>query len=134
MVGVPVSGIWVGVLTVASSQARAAVMPQVIEPETFGTEDAQVPPVLWTPTAAPLREGQELTLVLRELADGQRVMLVFTSFDALLAGCGPKQPYVSFRSEGLQEFQAAAEADVVLWDAVLAPAVHQQGDLVTGEA
>lgn len=109
-------------------------MPATIEPETFGTEDEQVTPVLWTPTAAPLRDGEELTLVLRELGDGQRAMLVFTSFDTLVTGCGTNQPYVSFRSEGLQEFQAAAEADVVLWDAVLAPSTQQQGNLSAGGA
>lgn len=55
-------------------------MPATIEPETFGVADDQMPPVLWTPTAAPLRDGDELILVLRELDDGQRALLVFTSF------------------------------------------------------
>lgn len=116
------------------SSAGGTAMPHVIEPETFGTEDERAATVLWTPTAAPLREGQELLLVLRALEDGQRAMLVFTSYEALVAGCGEDQPFVSFRAEGVQAFQEQAGADVVLWDAVLAPEVRQEGEYATGGA
>ncbi|WP_092531534.1 SAV_915 family protein [Amycolatopsis arida] len=96
----------------------------------LGTEliaDDEAPTVLYTPTAAPLR-GAEAALVLRELADGRRAMLVFTSLDRLVDGCGDEQPWLALRAEAIEEFRYLAQADTVLWDALIDPADRQYGE------
>ena len=89
-------------------------------------EDDVAPTVLYLPTASQ-SQGEELAFVLRELEDGQRALLVFTSLERLVEGCGDEQPWVSIRAESLPEFEALAEPDVLLWDAVLAPEIRQYG-------
>lgn len=103
-------------------------MPPVIEPETFGTEDEQAPTVVWTPTAAPMRDGEHPPLVLREMQDGRVAMLAYTSLEEMTEGCGPGQPFISIDAEAVQVCQHLAEADVVLWNPVLAAEVRQCGE------
>lgn len=107
---------------------RVPAMPAVIEPETFGTEDEQAPPVVWTPTLAPMRGEESPEFVLRELEDGRLAMLVYSSPEEFAAGCGTRQPYVSIVAGAVQHFQQALGADVVLWDPVLDPALRQDGE------
>lgn len=115
------------------SEHEAAAVPAVIEPETFGTADEEAPTQVWTPTAHAMR-GQELPpFALRELEDGSLAMLVYTSPEAFADGCGTEQPYLALAAEGIQAFQHALGANVVLWDAVLDPALHQQGEYLSDE-
>lgn len=89
-------------------------------------EDEDAPTVLYLPTATPAR-GEELAFVLRDLEDGRRALLVYSSLERLVAGCGDEQPWISIRAEALPEFESLAEPDVLLWDAVLAPEIRQYG-------
>lgn len=89
-------------------------------------EDDEAPTVLYLPTAAQTN-GEEVAFVLRELEDGRRALLVFTSLERLVEGCGDEQPWVSIRAEALPEFEGLTEPDVLLWDAVLAPEIRQYG-------
>ncbi|WP_317493934.1 SAV_915 family protein [Haloechinothrix sp. LS1_15] len=92
-------------------------------------EEDAFPPVVYTPTATVWDGGEEPpALVLRQMDDGEVAMLVYTSLEALAAGCGQGQPYVSIRSEGLPEFQYWLGLDRLIWDAVLAPELRQHGD------
>ncbi|KAA9152403.1 hypothetical protein FPZ12_036950 [Amycolatopsis acidicola] len=96
----------------------------VLGPEMIEDEDA--PTVLYLPTATPVH-GEELAFVLRDLEGGQRALLVYSSLEQLVAGCGDEQPWVGIRAEALPEFETLTEPDVVLWDAVLAPEIRQYG-------
>lgn len=98
----------------------------------MGADDDQAPTVLYIPTAAPLRGEDEVSLVLRELDTDQLAILVFTSREMLLRGCGNEQPWIGVKPEALHELQHLSEADVVLWDVVLDPAVRQFGEYEEG--
>ncbi|QWF76936.1 hypothetical protein HUW46_00316 [Amycolatopsis sp. CA-230715] len=84
--------------------------------------------MVWTPTAHAMRGDEVPALVLRELDDGRRVMLVYSSAEAFAQGCGTAQPYVTVVAGAIQALQHAAGADDVLWDAILHPAMHQRGE------
>lgn len=89
------------------------------------TEEA--PQVVYIPTAAPMR-GEDLTVVLRELEDASVALLVYSSLDLLVDGCGEEQPWIGFHTAGLEELQHQVGADLVLWDATLAPEIRQYGE------
>jgi hypothetical protein len=110
-------------------EREPAVSPSTIEPETFGTDDEQAPTVLWIPTAQAMRGEEIPPLALRELEDGQLVMLAYSSEQAFVEGCGAEQPYVTVVAGAIQAFQYAAGAEGVLWDAVLHPMLRQRGEL-----
>lgn len=85
--------------------------------------------MLWIPTAHAMRGEEIPPLALRELEDGQLVMLAYSSEEAFVEGCGAQQPYVTVMTEAIQAFQHAAGADGVLWDAVLHPMLRQRGEV-----
>ncbi|RZQ65217.1 SAV_915 family protein [Amycolatopsis suaedae] len=101
------------------------VAPAVLGPEMIEADD--LPDTLHTPTAAPMRDDG-VTFVLRTLDNGSRALLVFSSLENLVRGCGDDQPWTAFRSQAVHEFQHLAEADTVLWDPVLAPEIRQYGE------
>lgn len=94
-------------------------------------EDDEEPAVVYTPTATSLR-GDEVTLVLRELEDDTTAMLAFTSLELLVRGCGETQPWLGIRPEAVEAFKELAGADKVVWDAVIATGVRQNGDYDVG--
>ena len=108
-----------------SEDRQAEVTPPVLGSEMI--EDDHAPDELFTPTARPVTEG-DITLVLRDLEDGGRAMLVYSSLDLLTAGCGEDQPWMGFRARALHDLQHAAGASVVLWDALLPSNVRQNGN------
>lgn len=103
------------------------IVPEVITGDMVaGEDDDDIPPVVHTPTESVWDGGEQPpALVLRELEDGSVAMLVYTSPEAMAAGCGGGQPYLSVRSEGLAEFRYWLGIDQMLWDAVLAPELRQ---------
>ncbi|RZS36979.1 type III secretion system (T3SS) SseB-like protein [Herbihabitans rhizosphaerae] len=103
-----------------------SVAPSVLGGEMAGVDADDVPDQLFTPTATAVA-GDDVTLVLRELEDGRRAMLVYTSLEKLVAGCGDEQPWMAFRAEALHTLQHTAGASDVYWDALLDPAVRQYG-------
>ncbi len=60
-------------------------------------------------------------LALKPLEDGRLAMLVFTSLDLLVAGCGEQQPWVALSETQVEEAFYASSADVVAVDAGLTP-------------
>jgi hypothetical protein len=114
------------------NEHTVTVTPAVLGSELMGVDDDQAPTVLYLPTAAPLRGEDEVALVLRELDTNQLALLVFTSPEMLQRGCGNEQPWIGVKPEALYELQHLSEADVVLWDAVLDPAVRQFGEYEEG--
>ncbi|WP_169515725.1 SAV_915 family protein [Amycolatopsis nigrescens] len=102
-----------------------SVAPAVLGSEMI--EDDDTPDELFTPTARAVTED-DMTLVLRELEDGGRAMLVYSSLDLLAAGCGEQQPWMGFRAHALHDLQHAAGASVVLWDPLVDPVVRQYGE------
>jgi hypothetical protein len=98
----------------------------------MGADDDQAPTVLFIPTATPLRGEDEVGLVLRELDTDHLAILVFTSPEMLLRGCGNEQPWIGVKPEALHELQHLSGADVALWDVVLDPAVRQFGEYEEG--
>ncbi|MDV6013455.1 SAV_915 family protein [Haloechinothrix sp. LS1_15] len=104
------------------------ILPEVITGDMVAGEDDDIPPVVWTPTATAWDEGDNLRLVLRQLDTAEQALLVFTSLEKLAEGCGLEQPYVSIRTEWLEQLRYTAGADRILWDAVLAPEIRQYGE------
>lgn len=115
------------------SERTVGVAPPVIGTEMMGTDDEQVVDELFTPTARPVA-GEDATLVLRELQDGsgRHAMLVYQSLEVLIQGCGEEQPWMGFRLAHLHDLQHLAGADVVIWDADLAPEDRQVGEYDEG--
>lgn len=116
------------------TERTVAAAPPVIGTEMMGA-DEQVVDELFTPTARPVA-GEDATLVLRELDDGsgRHAMLVYQSLEALIQGCGEQQPWMGFRLTHLHDLQHLAGADVVLWDADLAPEDRQVGEYEEGNS
>jgi len=114
-------------LPASGDDDRPVVATPVLGGELMGAESDDAPTVLYIPTAAPMR-GDDVTFALRRLADGRHAMLVFTSLDRLVEGCGDAQPWVSIRAEAVREFQYVADADTVIWDPVLDPLIRQHGE------
>ncbi|OLT38783.1 hypothetical protein BJF85_08610 [Saccharomonospora sp. CUA-673] len=62
---------------------------------------------------------EEATVELRRLEDGRLVVLAYTSLESLVEGCGEGQPWLSVRSDYLQQIVVDSGATEVLWNAVL---------------
>lgn len=99
-----------------------SVGPAVIEPrldvERPEQEPDDLPEVLYLP-CRPRAADEELTLELRPLEDGRLAMLVFTSLDRLVDGCGEAQPWVAVESPSIDLMLTHCDANVVLLDTVL---------------
>jgi hypothetical protein len=76
-------------------------------------------PFVYVPSK-PFRPGDsEAQLELQPLTTGHRALIAYTSQQALLDGCGPKQYFVRFPSSRLQEAMRQCGADRVLIDTTL---------------
>lgn len=97
------------------------IAPAVLSPEHVPPTDAEddVPETAYVPSERVTKRDAEVTLELRDTADGHRALLAFTSLDQLVAGCGDGQPWVAVRGWQLDELREKSGADVVLWDAAL---------------
>lgn len=52
-------------------------------------------------------------LQLREMKDGRMAVLVYTSLDLLVAGCGAQQPWIASPVDELESLQPLAGFDVI---------------------
>lgn len=91
---------------------QRAVTPNDDQPTTSSV-------VLYTPSTAP--DSREIRLALKPLEDGRLALLVFTSLDLLVSGCGNEQPWVAISETQLEELFHTSGADVVVVDAGLTP-------------
>lgn len=81
---------------------------------------ARPPALLFVPTAARRGAAQDVELALKPLVDGRLAMLLFTSLDSLVAGCGPAQPWVALPEAAVEDAFRLSPAEVVMVDVALA--------------
>ncbi|MGI8309661.1 SAV_915 family protein [Saccharopolyspora hattusasensis] len=110
-----------------------------VAPSVIGAEfvapldgDEELPATVYLPTERVNKGDKDVTLELRDTADGDRALLAFTSVKRLVDGCGDGQPWVAVQGEQVADIKSRSGADVVLWDAALPPEERrtrfQQGD------
>ncbi|MGI8309677.1 SAV_915 family protein [Saccharopolyspora hattusasensis] len=105
--------------------------------DVFREHDDVAPSVIGADYVAPLEDEEELPttgyipcervnkgdsdvmLELRHTPDGQRALLVFTSLEHLVEGCGDGQTWVAVQREQIEDIKSRSDADVVVWDAAL---------------
>jgi hypothetical protein len=76
-------------------------------------------PFVYVPSKPFRRGDSEAQLELQPLTNGHRALLTYTSQQALLDGCGPKQYFVRFQSSRLHEVMRQCGVDRVLIDTAL---------------
>lgn len=81
---------------------------------------------LFVPCATRGEAAGRVTPALKPLADGRLALLVFTSLDALVTGCGPDQPWVGLPEATVEQVFRRSHADVVVVDVDLT-ADHRWG-------
>jgi hypothetical protein len=78
-----------------------------------------VAPIAYIPSARFRPGDASLRFEVRSLADGRTALLVYSSLELLVAGCGQAQPWVAVRPtdpDGLEGLARRCGADVALWD------------------
>ncbi|HEX6469899.1 MAG TPA: SAV_915 family protein [Streptosporangiaceae bacterium] len=91
-----------------AAQARADVRPP--DP---------VAPIAYIPSARFRPGDASVRFEVRPLDDGRSALLVYSSLELLVAGCGQAQPWVAVRPadpDGLEGLARRCGADVALWD------------------
>lgn len=73
----------------------------------------------YVPSRRATAGDEDVTLELRTTEDGELAMLVFSSLDLLVAGCGEAQPWVAIPWERVEIVMHLSGAEAVLWDVVL---------------
>ncbi|MGH3391092.1 MAG: SAV_915 family protein [Actinomadura sp.] len=77
----------------------------------------------------------ELSPETRHLDDGRQALLIYSTLELLMAGCGKAQPWVAIRLAGpdaLARLARLARADVVLRDVEVPAEVRRTGGKNTG--
>ena len=77
------------------------------------------PATVLVPTLPVAAGDREVSVVLRQVEPGLVVLLAYSSLARLVAGCGPRQPWVSVRAEVVDELASSAGATAVLLDVAL---------------
>jgi hypothetical protein len=75
--------------------------------------------MVYVPTLRVRAGDAEVQLVLRQVEDDLIVVLAYSSLPALVAGCGPHQPWATLRSEVLDALLPELGATAVLLDVPL---------------
>ena len=75
--------------------------------------------LVYVPCTARDSGRSEIQIALKPLEDGRLAMLVFTSLDLLVTGCGEQQPWVALPESALEDTFRSSAADVVAVDAGL---------------
>ncbi|RZS41129.1 hypothetical protein EV193_103448 [Herbihabitans rhizosphaerae] len=101
-----------------------ATAPPVLGAEPAAAEELvaadELPDTIYVPTERRYENAEdEVVLELRPLDDGRVAMLIFTSLDQLVHGCGENQPWVAVQANTLPTMQVYTEADLVMVDAEL---------------
>jgi hypothetical protein len=91
--------------------------------------EVEIPPVVYVPARQPAPDDTDVTLVLRELADGRVALLAYTAMDRLVAACGERQPWALVQSSRLEEMRTQGGGwDVVLLDPHLPDELREDAD------
>lgn len=96
-----------------------AIAPSVIGPS-FVSDVEDVDPVLaYLPSERAYRGETKVTVELRRTNDDRLAVLAYSSLDALVTGCGERQPWVSMPVGSVSMVAKESGANLVLWDPVL---------------
>lgn len=109
------------------------IAPSVIGPGFISEADGEEPELAFVPSERANRGDTEVTLEFRRTNDDRLAVLAYTSLDALVAGCGERQPWVSMPVTSVQEVVERSGADVVLWDPALPPEQRRDAPAEEGE-
>ncbi|MQA11082.1 MAG: hypothetical protein GEU98_21500 [Pseudonocardiaceae bacterium] len=81
------------------------------------TEDElALPPLVYVPCTSAEPTDGELTLEMRQLADGRLALPVYSALDRLVNCCGEGQPWAAVPTNRLDEASASAPFDVIVLD------------------
>jgi len=81
----------------------------------MGENGVVVPPVLYLPCEAGADE-EAARIQLRRLEDGRVALFAYTALDRLGRCCGPRQPWVLYKTETLDALAAEHPFDLVVFD------------------
>ena len=79
------------------------------------TNPTVVPPVVYVAIRT-RNEGTEMAAEIRELRDGRKALLTYTSLDRLLSLAGPNQSWIVIRTQELEGLKKEQPFDVVIFD------------------
>lgn len=99
--------------------------PPVLGLERAGQEAGQDLQQAYVPCADRVGRNEDVPAELRELADGQVVLLAYSSLEALVECCGEAQPWALVSVAALDEVLEGTAASMVLWDQALPPEQRQ---------
>lgn len=106
----------------AGSLLVDAAMPDQdgAEPDAAAPPSGDVEPTMVYAPSRPFTEGDEQAMLeLQPIVGDQFALVVFSSPELLVAGCGPYQPWVSFAEDLLETVRRSTGADVVFRDKAL---------------
>lgn len=106
--------------TATWDQHGMAVAPPVFGAELEASrEDDEQMPTVFLPTAAVVHpDDLEMPMPLYDTGDGT-ALVVFSSLETLIEGCGEYQPWIACPADHLAYLQQTSKADVVVWDVAL---------------
>ena len=80
-----------------------------------------LPELIFAPAHPETRQSEDLVFEVRELADGTRVLPVYSSTSRLAAALGPAQPWAALPLQAMRELMGKAGVDLIALDPDVAP-------------
>jgi SseB protein N-terminal domain len=80
-----------------------------------------LPELVFAPAHPETRQSKDLVFEVRELADGTRVLPVYSSTSRLVAALGPAQPWAALPLQATRELMAKAGVELIALDPEVAP-------------
>jgi hypothetical protein len=104
----------------------------VIAPEQLGHERST--PRSWCgsvflPARGAPADGEDAVVEVRRLVDERTALCAYSTLEALVASCGPDQPWVAVDAGRLDAVQRQAGVDLVVWDVPLPVELRRQGEV-----
>lgn len=98
---------------------EGTAVPPVIGPERAGQEAGMEPQQAYVPCQSVSFAEDEAVLELRTTDDELTALVVFSSPETLVEGCGEKQVWVTVPVAELEDLRQRTCAAMVLWDVLL---------------
>ncbi len=80
-----------------------------------------LPELIFAPAHPETRQSEDLVFEVRELADGTRVLPVYSSTSRLAAALGPAQPWAALPLQAMRELMGKAGVELIALDPDVAP-------------
>lgn len=80
-----------------------------------------LPELIFAPAHPETRQSEDLVFEVRELADGTRVLPVYSSTSRLTAALGPAQPWAALPLQAMRELMGKAGVELIALDPDVAP-------------